>query len=242
MQKEEEGAAKKRRRVGAFQIDDSDLDEEEQEEQAATEEVPAQEEKKEEEEKPVVAEVKKAEPAKPLSKKEQKKKELEELEALLGTTTTDAQASAGKSSLAFVREGQYVWEMGFKSGENDFYIHDGGLGLKLTASNSQSWSTPSDARIKKNIETIDNSLERVMQMRGVYYNYTTDAESAPRKVGVIAQETLAALPELVDVPKNEEDYLTVRYSEIACVLINAVKELKAQNDALSARVAQLEQH
>ncbi len=157
-------------------------------------------------------------------------------------TTTDAQASAGKSSLAFVREGQYVWEMGFKSGENDFYIHDGGLGLKLTASNSQSWSTPSDARIKKNIETIDNSLERVMQMRGVYYNYTTDAESAPRKVGVIAQETLAALPELVDVPKNEEDYLTVRYSEIACVLINAVKELKAQNDALSARVAELEQH
>jgi fibronectin-binding autotransporter adhesin len=155
-------------------------------------------------------------------------------------TTTDAQASAGKSSLAFVREGQYVWEMGFKNGENDFYIHDGGLGLKLTASNSQSWSTPSDARIKKNVETIDNSLERVMQMRGVYYNYTTDAESSPRKVGVIAQETFAALPELVDVPKNEEDYLTVRYSEIACVLINAIKELKVQNDALAARVAQLE--
>ncbi len=155
-------------------------------------------------------------------------------------TTTDAQATAGKSSLAFVREGQYVWEMGYKSGENDFYIHDGGLGLKLTASNSQSWSTPSDARIKKNVETIDNSLERVMQMRGVYYNYTTDSESSPRKVGVIAQETLAALPELVDVPKNEEDYLTVRYSEIACVLINAIKELKVQNDALAARVAQLE--
>ena len=155
-------------------------------------------------------------------------------------TTTDAQASAGKSALAFVREGNYVWEMGFKSGENDFYIHDGGLGLKLTASNSQSWSTPSDARIKKNVETIDNSLERVMQMRGVYYNYTTDAEGSSRKVGVIAQETFAALPELVDVPKNEEDYLTVRYSEIACVLINAIKELKVQNDALSARIAQLE--
>ncbi len=155
-------------------------------------------------------------------------------------TTNDAQTSAGKSSLAFVREGQYVWEMGYKSGDNDFYIHDGSLGLKLTASNSQSWSTPSDARIKKNVETIDNSLQRVLQMRGVYYNYTSDAENSPRKVGVIAQETLAALPELVDVPKNEEDYLTVRYSEIACVLINAVKELKAENDALAARVAALE--
>ncbi len=162
--------------------------------------------------------------------------------AVVTITTTDAQASAGKSSLAFVRENNYVWEMGFKSGDNDFYIYDGGLGLKLTASNSQSWSTPSDARIKKNIETIDNSLERVMQMRGVYYNYTTDAETAPRKVGVIAQETYAALPELVDVPKNEEDYLTVRYSEIACVLINAIKELKVQNDALATRIAQLEQH
>jgi hypothetical protein len=155
-------------------------------------------------------------------------------------TTTDAQAAAGKSALAFVREGNYVWEMGFKENENDFYIYDGTLGLKLTASNSQSWSTPSDARIKRNVETIDNSLDRVMQMRGVYYNYTTDAETSPRKVGVIAQETLAALPELVDVPKNEEDYLTVRYSEIACVLINAIKELKEQNDALAARVAALE--
>ncbi len=155
-------------------------------------------------------------------------------------TTTDAQAAAGKSGLAFVREGNYVWEMGFKENENDFYIHDGGLGLKLTASNSQSWSTPSDARIKKNVETIDNSLDRVMKMRGVYYNYTSDADESPRKVGVIAQETLAALPELVDVPKNEEDYLTVRYSEIACVLINAIKELKEQNDALVARIAKLE--
>jgi hypothetical protein len=130
--------------------------------------------------------------------------------------------------------------MGFKENENDFYIHDGGLGLKLTASNSQSWSTPSDARIKKNVETIDNSLDRVMKMRGVYYNYTSDADESPRKVGVIAQETFAALPELVDVPKNEEDYLTVRYSEIACVLINAIKELKEQNDALSARIAKFE--
>ncbi len=160
--------------------------------------------------------------------------------AALTITTTDAQASNNKSALAFVREGNYVWQMGYMDNSNDFYIYDGNIGLKLTATNAQSWSTPSDIRIKKNVETIDNSLERVMKMRGVYYNYTSDAEDSPRKVGVIAQETLAALPELVDVPADEEKYLTVRYSEIACVLINAIKELKEQNDALSARVAQLE--
>ncbi len=159
----------------------------------------------------------------------------------LTITTNDTQAENNKSSIAFVREGNYVWQMGYMNNSNDFYIYDGDIGLKLTATNSQSWSTPSDIRIKKNVETIDNSLDRVMKMRGVYYNYNTDAEDSPRKVGVIAQETLEALPELVDVPSEEDKYLTVRYSEISCLLINAIKELKQENDTLKSRIELLEQ-
>lgn len=80
---------KKKRRVGAFQIDDSDLEEETEEAtQASTEAVVAQEEVKEQPT-PVVQ----AAPTKILSKKEQKKKEMEELEALLGNITPAAVTS-----------------------------------------------------------------------------------------------------------------------------------------------------
>ena len=90
---DEEGAQKKKRRVGAFQIDDSDLEEEEVNAGAAVEESPVAQEEEQKVEAPVVVASKPAEVAKTLSKKEQKKRDLEELEALLGPTVAQPTAS-----------------------------------------------------------------------------------------------------------------------------------------------------
>jgi hypothetical protein len=144
----------------------------------------------------------------------------------LGVVTVTTDDTSNVFSMAFVRKDNYVWQMGYKSdGTNDFYIHDGSMGMKLTSTNSQSWSSVSDERFKKNIEHIDNCLEKINKMKGVYYNYKIEEEGAPRKIGVIAQNVYEQFPELVDVPQNPEEAMSVRYSELTPVLLNGIKEL-----------------
>ncbi len=151
------------------------------------------------------------------------------------TITTDG--NSAPSAISFVKENNYVWQMGYQENSNDFYIYDGGVGVKLTATNSQSWSSVSDARFKKNVSEIEGCLEKIEKIRGVYYNYNSDAEGSQRKVGVIAQEVLAAIPELVDVPENEEKAYTVRYQELTPILLNAMKEIIHEIRSLKEEVA-----
>ena len=96
----------------------------------------------------------------------------------------------------------------------------------------------SDIRIKENIVEIDDCIGKVQAMRGVYYN-RTDFNTGPTKVGVIAQEVEAVLPELI--LENEDDGLkSVAYSELTAVLINAIKEQQEIIEDLKTRVEQLE--
>ena len=88
----------------------------------------------------------------------------------------------------------------------------------------------SDERLKENIETIDNALEKVSQMRGVYF----DLKEQPgvRKTGVIAQEVERVLPEVVKTSEEGDQIKSVAYANMVGVLIEAVKELKAEVDQL----------
>lgn len=81
----------------------------------------------------------------------------------------------------------------------------------------------SDARLKENVFTIDNALNKVMGMRGVYFNRI--GILGPRETGVIAQEVMSVLPEVVH--KNG-DIHSVAYGNIVGVLIEAIKELKQE--------------
>lgn len=86
----------------------------------------------------------------------------------------------------------------------------------------------SDERLKDNIKTIENGLDKVEQLRGV--TYTRDEKES---IGVIAQEVEKILPEIVLTANDEMGTKSVDYSRITAVLIEAVKEL-------SARVKELE--
>ena len=86
----------------------------------------------------------------------------------------------------------------------------------------------SDERLKDNIETIENGLSKVEQLRGV--TYTRDDRE---EIGVIAQEVEKILPEIVLTANDEMGTKSVDYSRLTAVLIEAVKDL-------SARVKELE--
>lgn len=96
----------------------------------------------------------------------------------------------------------------------------------------------SDARVKENIETIDNALDKVIALRGVSYN-RTDIDDKTKKIGLIAQEVREILPEVVQ--EQDNGMLGVAYGNIVGLLIEAMKELKAENDALKSRIETLEQ-
>ena len=86
----------------------------------------------------------------------------------------------------------------------------------------------SDKRLKDTIETLEDGLDKVEQLRGV--TYTRDDRE---NIGVIAQEVEKILPEIVLTADDEMGTKSVDYSRITAVLIEAVKEL-------SARVKELE--
>ncbi len=92
-------------------------------------------------------------------------------------------------------------------------------------------NTSSDARLKKNISTIDNGLEKVNAMRGVSYELLRDST---RSVGVIAQEMEEVVPEVVT--DGEDGMKAVNYGALVGVLIEAVKELTQEVETLKAKL------
>ena len=87
----------------------------------------------------------------------------------------------------------------------------------------------SDARLKENVVTVDSALDKVSQMRGVYFNKIGEEK---RSLGVIAQEIEEVLPEVVLTADDEEGIKSVAYGNIVGVLIEAIKELKAEIEEL----------
>jgi ribosome biogenesis protein Tsr3 len=87
----------------------------------------------------------------------------------------------------------------------------------------------SDARVKENVQTVENALSTITSLRGVTYT-RNDNEDKSRKVGVIAQEVLPILPEVVQ-QDNEGNY-SVAYGNMVGVLIEAIKEQQQQIDEL----------
>jgi hypothetical protein len=80
----------------------------------------------------------------------------------------------------------------------------------------------SDRRAKENIVTIDSGLDRVLKMRGVFYNRIDD-KTKKRQIGVIAQEVEEVLPEAVTYCDVNDEY-GVAYGNLTGLLIEAVKD------------------
>jgi len=111
--------------------------------------------------------------------------------------------------------------------------------------NSTSWAFPSDERLKDIEGIIPNALDKISQLRAVYYTQKRD-EQKKRKVGLLAQDLLKVLPEVVDVPDTELDqdgnqrYMSVALSDTIPLLVKAIQEQTDIINELKARIQTLE--
>lgn len=108
----------------------------------------------------------------------------------------------------------------------------------------------SDDRLKTKLGTIENALDKVSQLSGFTYVQNEVAESfgyqeTGTQVGVSAQDVQKVQPEAVKLApfdvsddgssKSGENYLTVQYDKLVPLLIEAIKELKAEIDELKKK-------
>jgi Tfp pilus assembly protein PilZ len=86
----------------------------------------------------------------------------------------------------------------------------------------------SDKRLKSNVHVIENALEKVVKLSG--YTFTMNNK---QNAGVIAQEVLEVLPEVVG--GSEETTYSVAYGNMASLFIEAIKELKREIEVLKTK-------
>jgi hypothetical protein len=133
-------------------------------------------------------------------------------------------------------------------GSNTAFVNPNGGGL-YAGNNSSSLSTTSDRRLKKNIVDNTEGLDKIAQIRVRNFEYRLPEEvtelethcAIPKigvQLGVIAQELREVLP---DCTKEESTgVISVNSDDIFWHMVNAIKDLKALNDSLTARIVALE--
>jgi hypothetical protein len=123
------------------------------------------------------------------------------------------------------------------------FVLDGNVDMKLendgdlhVDGNVVAYSTTtSDERLKKDIVKIDNALDKVSQLNGYTFEYLNDGK---KSAGIIAQEVEAVMPSAVSEMKlplksdDDQEYKVVQYDQLHGLLIEAIKELKAEIETL----------
>ena len=108
---------------------------------------------------------------------------------------------------------------------------NGSSGSLVTEGDITAFGSVSDRNRKENIVKIDNALDKVSQISGYTFNYIGD--DTPM-TGVIAQELEEVLPEVVYETESPDGTQSkaVRHGNIVGLLIESIKELKAEIDEL----------
>ena len=123
-------------------------------------------------------------------------------------------------------------ELNFRfEGDGDFHA-DGDIYAFST-------TTASDAKLKTNIKTVENALDKVCQLDGVTFDWIKDGKES---AGVIAQNVEEVLPRAVkevEDLKGDDSHKVVDYNQLSALFIEAIKELKEENKLLRAEIESL---
>lgn len=96
----------------------------------------------------------------------------------------------------------------------------------------------SDVHLKKDIKSYTRSIEELANLKVYNFYYKSTQKNRPMHVGIIAQDLKKIMPEAVSL--NEENRYVVDYSYINMAMVNAAKDIKKENDDLSAELDELE--
>jgi len=116
--------------------------------------------------------------------------------------------------------------------ESARFVHD-----KLTcAGDVIGYGSPSDVRLKENIKPIKSALDKVSKLQGVTFDWKKSDSILDIKedIGFIAQDVQEVLPELVR--ENSDGMLSMRHQGITPILLEAIKELKAEIEDLKKKI------
>jgi hypothetical protein len=118
------------------------------------------------------------------------------------------------------------------------------VGATATKASGTTWANPSDVRLKDNIASYVGGLNELVQIqvKTWEYNGKGGTQAGTKGIGVIADEAMLVIPNSVDTysaklnPDDEQNTDIKRFdaTEITWLLVNAVKELKAEFDAYKA--------
>lgn len=160
------------------------------------------------------------------------------------TLTTVASVAAGTGvTVSGTGSGPYTGAVTVNIGQavatsSDVQFGSIGVGIAAPGSNNVvvqgNVTAYSDIRLKDNIETITNALNKVTQVRGVTYTRNDLEDTLTRHTGVIAQELELVLPEAVMT--SSDGIKSVAYGNVIGLLIESVKELNAKVDNLQEQL------
>jgi hypothetical protein len=117
-------------------------------------------------------------------------------------------------------------------------------GQIIASNNIIAYGSPSDRRLKDNVIPLENSLEKIMKMRGVEFDWregTDEYETTGLRhdIGFIAQEVEDIVPDLVR--EGADGYLAIRDRGIPALLLEAIKELKNELDETKKELKELKE-
>ena len=149
-------------------------------------------------------------------------------------------SSTTVASMSFHRTGAYAMNMGLGtdnvfriggwSASNNCLQMDGSGNLTML----NNVTAYSDARLKTDVVKIENALDKVQQLNGYTYTRT---DTGSKQTGVIAQEVMKVLPEVV--MGSEDTHYSVAYGNMVGLLIEAIKEQQGQINELKLTIEQL---
>jgi len=141
----------------------------------------------------------------------------------------------------------------YTGNSNDYIFYDTDVGMRFYTNQAEDMrltdggdlhvdgniigysTTISDQRLKHDINKIENALDKVSQINGYTFTYNHDGK---KSAGVIAQEVENIMPSAVQSTNlvfnedNNVEFKTVQYDQLHGLLIEAIKELKAEIEEL----------
>jgi len=115
---------------------------------------------------------------------------------------------------------------------------DGTVRGNITATGTSGvvYGTTSDYRLKENVKTLENGLDRLKQLKPVEFNWI---ETKEKEEGFIAHEIEKVFPYAVNGKKDDEKMQSVDYGRITPLLVKAIQEQQEQIEALQSEINEL---
>jgi len=146
-------------------------------------------------------------------------------------------ATPGGGGTALNVVGTIGWSAPTVTAGDSYLCYNTGTGY---VSRNSSACNASDVRLKKNIHTLENPLDKISLLRGVTFEWKDPHRLKGPQIGLIAQEVEKVFPSIVSA--GDDGMKSVSYDKLVAPLVEGVKALKSMLDALVADVRAIQKH